>query len=65
MKESKEWIENRNIGIAQGNLDMIIQELNWRTESGRGLWKDKDLLKMAKRALTCLEKKEVDHVFEA
>lgn len=49
-----------NMGIAEGNLDMIIQELTWRTEGKSSLWNDKQLLKMAEKALLHIANKEVE-----
>jgi len=49
-----------NMGIAEGNLDMIIQELTWRTEGKSSLWNDKQLLRMAEKALLHIANKEVE-----
>lgn len=49
-----------NMGIAEGNLDMIVQELSWRVEGKKGLWSDFQLLKMAEKALKHIANKEVE-----
>jgi len=49
-----------NMGVAEGNLEMIIQELSWRSEGKSGLWNDKQLLKMAERARLHIANKNVE-----
>lgn len=64
-KLQKQWTESRNIGIAQGNLDLIVEELSWRIKRNKvSLWKDEDLLRMARRALNCLQKRDVEQEVE-